>query len=367
MNIYPFKASFPNIDLIASPESFFETVSNEFPNFMNSGFFTSMNEEAIFIYRIYGKRSFTGIIASSALSDIEDKKILGHEHTINEKEQAMMQLMLLRKAMIKPVLLAYEEKQEINGFVENYIKNRVPFFVMDLSVQNEKHSLWDVTDRIQIEEIQHLFNNYVKKSYIADGHHRASVTAKLVRKKYLHDDSAHPGLLSVFFPFRDLEILDYNRIVNLSLKMSKVKFLAFLSSVMDIEPLKTASKPTKKHEITMQLDHEWYLLKWKEKVFLSVSDNKVVLDVDLFNQFILQDILHIHDIKTTSDVMYVEGVLGLEDLEERIRKNNDYIGFCLYPVTKEDVIRISDDGGVLPPKSTWFEPRMKNGLIVKKF
>jgi uncharacterized protein (DUF1015 family) len=368
MNIYPFKASYPNTDLIASPESFFDTVSAEFVNFRHSGFFASHVEEALFIYRIQGSKTFTGIIASNDIEDIENKKILGHENTLTDKEQSMLQLMLSRKAMIKPVLLAYENKVEIDSFIEKYVTNNQPFFDIELPLNQEQHTIWAVSKPSKIERLQELFKQQVPTSYIADGHHRASITAKLVRKNYLHDDNiVHPGLLCVFFPFKELEILDYNRIIDLSGKMSKLNFMAKISHFVDIKPINKHAKPHKKHQMTMILDQEWFSLTWKKKLLKSARNNEVLLDVDLFNNHILKEVVNIKDIKTATDVMYVEGVSGLEKMEEKLRKSNDYVGFCLYPVSKDDMIKISDAGDVLPPKSTWFEPRIKNGLIIKEF
>jgi len=368
MNIYPFKASYPNTDLIASPESFFDTVSAEFVNFRHAGFFASKAEKALFIYRIKGAKTFTGIIASNDIEDIDNKKILGHENTLTDKEQAMLQLMLSRKAMIKPVLLAYENKAKIDTFIAQYVARNQPFFDIELPLDSEQHSIWDVSNTEDIQLLQELFKQEVPTSYIADGHHRAAITAKLVKKNYLHDDNiVHPGLLCVFFPFKDLEILDYNRVIDLSGKMSKLHFMAKISHFVDIKPINKPNKPNKKHQMTMILDHEWFSLTWKKKLLKSSRNIEVLLDVDLFNIHILKDVVNIKDIKTATDVMYVEGISGLDKMEEKLRKSADYVGFCLYPVSKDDMIKISDAGDVLPPKSTWFEPRIKNGLIIKEF
>ncbi len=368
MNIYPFKALYPNTDLIASPESFFDTVSAEFVNFRHAGFFTTKTEDALFIYRIKGKKTFTGIIASNGIEDIDNKKILGHENTLTDKEQTMLQLMLSRKAMIKPVLLAYENKAKIDAFIEEYIAKTEPFFNIELPLDSEQHTVWDVSNVKDIEVIQELFKSEVPKSYIADGHHRASITAKLVKKNYLHDDNAvHPGLLCAFFPFNDLEIFDFNRIIDLAGKMSKLNFMAKISHYLDIKPINKPVKPSKKHQMTMILDQEWYSLTWKKKLLKSVRNNQVLIDVDLFNKYILSEVVNVKDIRTATDVMYVEGVWGLDKMEEKLRKSLEYVGFCLYPVSKEDMIKISDSGDALPPKSTWFEPRIKNGLLIKEF
>ncbi len=368
MNIYPFSALYPNGDLIPSPDSFFSAAGKEYINFRNSGFFIGNMEKAIFIYRIEGEKKYTGIIAGNDISDLENNKILGHENTITEKEQSMLSLLLLRKAMIKPVLLAYSPSEEINAFTENYINNNDRLFSFTLSNPLEKHTFWAITDAAMIENVKALFKKYISKVYIADGHHRASIAAKLVKKNYLHDhdDLVHPGLLCAFFPFNDLTIYDFNRVVELPEQMSLSRFMVHLAACFDITVSYVPVKPNKKHQITLYINHEWYILNWKSSLLQAYVEKNILLDVDLFNVYILQKILHITDIKSTSEVKYTEGVVGIENLMNAA-KNPGTALFCFFPVSKEDVISISDAGDVLPPKSTWFEPRMKNGLIIKEF
>lgn len=368
MKIYPFRASYPNAELISSADAFLGAVSKEYINYKNAGFFIKRKQKALFIYRITGKQTFTGIIAGNDISDLEDNKILGHEHTITEKEQNMLSLMLHRKAMIKPVLLAYTSSREIDNFIGGYINNSLPEYTIELSNPTESHSFWSVDKEEDINTIKRLFNEHISRAYIADGHHRASVTARLVKKKYLqdHDDDIHPGLLCAFFPFSDLTIYDFNRVVQLPDYMSTTRFMALLSMYFDISPAVIPTKPVKKHQLTLYLNQEWYILHWKESVIGLYNERPMVLDVDLFNDYVLKNILNISDIKSATDIKYVEGVSGLDGLMAAA-KNPASAAFCLFAVTKEDLIKISDAGGVLPPKSTWFEPRMKNAMIIKEF
>lgn len=368
MKIYPFRASYPNAELISSSDAFLGAVSKEYINYKNAGFFITRKKKALFIYRITGKQTFTGIIAGNDISDLENNKILGHEHTITEKEQNMLSLMLHRKAMIKPVLLAYASSTEIDNFISGYINNSVPEYSIELSNPTESHSFWAVDKEEDIITIKRLFNEHIPRAYIADGHHRASVTARLVKKKYLHDhdDDIHPGLLCAFFPFSDLTIYDFNRVVQLPDLMSTTRFMAHLSIYFDISPAVIPTKPVKKHQLTLYINQEWYILHWKESVLGLYSERPMVLDVDLFNDVVLKAILNISDIKSANDIKYVEGICGLDGLMAA-SKNPSNAAFCLFAVTKEDLIKISDAGGVLPPKSTWFEPRMKNAMIIKEF
>ena len=254
------------------------------------------------------------------------------------------------------------------NFIGGYINNSLPEYTIELSNPTESHSFWAVDKEEDINTIKRLFNEHISRAYIADGHHRASVTARLVKKKYLqdHDDDIHPGLLCAFFPFSDLTIYDFNRVVQLPDYMSTTRFMALLSMYFDISPAVIPTKPVKKHQLTLYINQEWYILHWKESVIGLYNERPMVLDVDLFNDYVLKNILNISDIKSATDIKYVEGVSGLDGLMAAA-KNPASAAFCLFAVTKEDLIKISDAGGVLPPKSTWFEPRMKNAMIIKEF
>lgn len=368
MTINPFKASYPNKDLLASPDSFFNTVSKEYANYKHAGFFKASHQKALYIYQISGTKTYTGIIASNDIIDLTNHKILGHEHTINEKEQEMLRLILHRKAMIKPVLLAYHGHESINHFITTYVSKNEPFFEIALDANHEKHSLWEVNNASDIAFIQTLFAHHVPNAYIADGHHRAAITSRLVQKNYLtdHEDIVHPGLLCAFFPFDDLSIFDFSRIVDFSNKMTATKLIARLSKYFEFVPLTEAKKPDQKHHLSLYLQHEWYLLQWRPFVINTHQNDVVILDVDLFNQYILREILDINDIKSSKEVKYLEGIVPIQELMSMVKESGT-AGFCFFPVTKEDVILTADAKEVLPPKSTWFEPRMKNGLVIKEF
>ena len=368
MKIYPFRASYPNAELISSADSFFSSVSKEYINYKNAGFFIDSKKKALFIYRIQGIKVYTGIIAANDISDLEQNKILGHENTITEKEQAMLSLMMLRKSMIKPVLLAHIPSQEIDDFKRKYISENKAAYFFKLSNPAERHTFWAIDNKDDINQVKSLFKKNISKAYIADGHHRASITARLVRSNYLHDqdDHSHPGLLCAFFPFTDLTIYDFNRVITLPVQMSSIRFMAQLSEYCNIMVSSKALKPVAKNQLTLFLNQEWFILEWKQVILDQYKDRTVVLDVDLFNDCILKNILEISDIKSATEIKYVEGVSGLESLMYAAR-SPESAAFCLFPVAKEDVIRISDEGEVLPPKSTWFEPRMKNGMIIKEF
>jgi uncharacterized protein (DUF1015 family) len=368
MKLFPFKASFPNMELIASPDTFFDKVSKEYMHYREAGFFSQSDKKALYIYQIAGAQSYTGIIGSNEITDIEDGKILGHENTIAEKEQTMLSLMMTRKAMIKPVLLAYQDQENIQNFISDFISKNQPLYQIPMSESSEIHTVWAVTDELKIEALQQLFRENIDRAYIADGHHRASVTTRLVRKNYLHDhdDDKHPGLLCAFFPFSELTIYDFSRIIVFSHKMTELTLMAGLSKYFDIQKMHSIEKPKIKNQLTVIIQNECFELNWKRE-FLSTSDqSQVIFDVDLFNQKIINELLGIQDIRTANEINYMEGIAGIDRLAS-FAKNPGTAVFNFFPLSFEDVKNISDRGGVLPPKSTWFEPRMKNGILIKEF
>lgn len=369
MNIYPFHAHYPNQQLISSSDKFFNTVSAEYIQYKEGGFFLPTENKSIYIYRISGKDyQHTGLIVSNDIADLDEGNILGHENTLAHKEQVMTNLLLARKAMIKPVLLGYHGHIDIDTYINNFIEDHKIFFEFYLEEKSEYHHFWAIQKPKQIKELQVLFKTLIKNSYIADGHHRAKITSKLVKMNYLKekDDQQHPGLLCAIFPFSDLKIYDFNRIVDFSEMKSPARFIAELSKYFDIKHSKKAVKPTKKHQITLNLRNEWFKLTWKSTVLASYKKHNVVFDVDIFNEKILKKILNINDIKTSDKVKYVEGVM---DLNAIILKMTDPMQclFCMYPIDYKDIVTASNLKLVLPPKSTWFEPRILNGMLTKEF
>ncbi len=369
MNIYPFKALYPNQQLIPSPDEFFKTVSNNYVQYKKANFFKVSSQKSIFVYQISGSDyQFNGLIVSNDILDLEEGHILGHENTLAQKEQVMTNLVLSRKAMIKPILLGYEGHSIIDEFLQEYIASQPVLYEFNLEEKAETHRFWSIDEDEKIKCIQELFKNYVPQSYIADGHHRAKITSKLIKLNYLieQDNTQQPGLLCALFPFSNLKIYDFNRIVDYSEMKSPVRFMAELSKHFEIKYSKKAIKPRKKHQITLNLRNEWFVLTWKKTALNAYRKSEVILDVNLFNDLILNKILKIKDISASDKVKYTEGV---QDLNNIILKMTDPMQclFCLFPIEANDIIKTSDLGWVLPPKSTWFEPRMLNGFLVKEF
>ncbi|MBP7821714.1 MAG: DUF1015 domain-containing protein [Saprospiraceae bacterium] len=369
MRIKPFRATYPYLPYIASPESFFASIKEEYKSYHKSGFFQKSGSESIYIYRIKtSERSYTGIIACIDIRDYEEGFIKKHENTLAAKEQKQVQLILALGALVKPVLLTYQPVKVLNEWIHNFVNKNPPFQTITFSeVKNEEHTLWQVSDGDDINTIQSIFKENIPYSYIADGHHRASTMALLhSRFQKEHADKNFEKLFVSFFAGDELAIHDFNRVITTLDKCSPTKFMALLSNYFSIKVLRSGKKPQHKHEITMLLNHEWYLLKWKKKILTKyVNILHPLLDVTLFNEIVLKDILSIADIRTDQRIHYVEGIKGIEGVINEAEQHEDAVAFCLYPVEFADLMATSDKGEVMPPKSTWFEPRMLNGLLVK--
>lgn len=368
MKIYPFQAIYPELELITSVDSFFKTVKHQFVKYRKTGFFKRASQDAFYIHEItkFG-RVFRGIIATTDIEDFLDNKVLVHENTLAAKQQTMMELLLDRKAMIKPILLGYNNQSKIDQYLDKYIKTNKPVVVGKFDDTNESHRFFEIADGDEILKLSKLFNS-VKKSYIADGHHRRSTILHLYKtKKFREEKGVRKTLLTVMFPFSDLEIHDFNRVATVFDMISRNAFIVKLSKTFKVKILSKPRKPKSKFEITMYFDGEWFSLKWKKKILQKTNKAKVVLDADLLNQYVFNDILAIEDVKVSDRVKYYEGVDGLDNVVNSVNNDPKKVAFCVFPVTIDELKLVADNKLDLPPKSTWFEPRIKNGMISEDF
>lgn len=368
MNIRPFQALYPKTDLLTSPENYFAVVKEEFHDFLAGGFFRRTAQDGFFIYRIVAPhRSFLGLIGCADIEEYLKGNIKRHENTLPDKEQEQIRLLLRRRAQVKPIMLAYRNVAGIDAVLKQGTQESEPFLEVEEKQSGILHQLWQVTDGERIGRLQELFAQQVPCSYIADGHHRTSIMALLYeRNRRKRNGQDFQNLLCAFFPTSELEILEFNRVVDGLIDISPTRFMARLSHVFHIEPLEGPAPPSRKHQLTLLLENEWYRLSWNEEVLEAHRSEGVLLDASLLNELVLRKILGIEDVRTDLRVKYVEGALGLEGLRAKTLKNERRLAFWLHPVSMEDFLSIADAGEVLPPKSTWFEPRLRNGLLMKE-
>lgn len=368
MKIRPFQAIYPNIDFVASPDSFCLEAKTGFQEFKKNGLFKKTASDALYVFQIQnGKRTHTGLIACNDLSDFYEGKIKKHENTLSEKEQQQMQLFVRWQAILKPVLLVYRRVDAINDWLENFTKSHEPFFKVNFEKDGQVHRAWAVSDGRQIQELQQLFEKNVQSTYIADGHHRTTTVALLnERLRDKNPEFDFRELFCAYFPSDQLDILDYNRVVEGLKDVSPMRFMARLAQLFEVEFLEKPTKPRKKHELTMVVGKEWFRLTWRAEILKKAAKNRVLLDANLLNEHVFDKILGITDVRTDSRMTYIEGPKGLAGLEDAAGSNRNRVGFMLFPVALDDLMALSDMGEMLPPKSTYFEPRLRSGLIVKE-
>jgi uncharacterized protein (DUF1015 family) len=368
MKIKPFQALYPNLGAIDSPDAFCECAKDAFPESREQGMYQEFPEAALYVYQIEdGHRKHTGLIAMNELADFRSGKIKKHENTIHEKEKQQMELFLYWKAILKPVLLTYPSIAVIEHWLQEYISRMPAFFTTRFQKDGQVHRMWPVQDPQDIELLQKLFAANVPAAYIADGHHRTTSVALLqeqFQQQYSGCDFDH--LFCIFIGADELDILDFNRVVEISPDLSADALISHLSQVFEILPLGAAARrPSHKYEIILHIADDWYALQWKTEILDGYPPEKVLLDVSLLNELVLKNILGMHDIRTDSRIRYVEGSQGIEGFRRSIASGRNRIGFMLFPVSLDDMMHIADAGESLPPKSTYFEPRIRTGMMVK--
>ena len=366
MRIKPFKALFPDMDLVPSADSFFAVMKFEFPHYLKNSFFKLTSEPGYYIYEIKQRGQIcTGIIASTSVKDIYDHKILKHENTIAKKEQQMLDLALQRHAMIKPVLLAHKHSKKLEA-IYTEVKSGKLFLSINFEEEESEHKLWIVKNKNTIQKLHDIFKADVPVAYIADGHHRVS-TGILLNATRKNTQTQFGNILSVYFSFKNLQIYDYNRVVSILKEISSVKLMAKLSKLFHIKTIKNIRKPKEKYEITMMMGEEAYSLKWKKKYLVATTNDEVILDARLLNKFVFDKIMKIKNVRTDNRISYIGGVEGIEGIKSRMFKDDYSVAFLLFPVSEKELKQIADKGSTLPPKSTWFEPRIKNAIISQFF
>ncbi len=304
-------------------------------------------------------KSQTGLVCGSSVDDYENGLIKKHEFTRPEKELDRINHIKTTGAQTGNVFLAYRNIAEVDALINKWKeKNPVYNFTADDDIQ---HTIWIVNDDEMIENITRLFKEKVPCTYIADGHHRAASAAK-VRAALGKDAGAGAGIfLTTLFPSNQLHIMDYNRVVTDLNNLSEEAFLHAVENKFEVEKAEQAFSPAQLHEIGMYLNGQWYRLKARENTFS--SDPIGVLDISILQNNLLDPVLNIKDQRTDKRIDFIGGIRGLQELEKRVNSGEMSVAFSLHPVTIQQLFDIADSGNVMPPKSTWFEPKLRDGLL----
>lgn len=351
-------------------KSVYEKALANFNSLLQQGIFFKDEKPKLYIYELeMDGQSQTGLVACSGIDDYFSDRIKKHEHTRPVKERDRIHHMETTSMHAEPVFLAYRDEPEIDELIER-ITSKQPVYEFT-ATDTIKHTFWVVDEDKHIQRLIRFFAEQVPCTYIADGHHRAASSAK-VGKRLADENPQHTGneeynfFLSVIFPASQLRILDYNRLVKDLNGYTTEKFLQKVSVSFTMETIPpVAAKPDQLHQFGMYIEGTWYRLLAKEGTI--TNDPIGILDVTILQENLLHPILGIKDPRTDERIDFVGGMRGLKELERRVDSGEMKVAFALYPVSMEQLMQIADSGNVMPPKSTWFEPKLRSGLVAHGF
>ncbi len=362
----------PEIDLPEdidhyAPEVYEKALEN-FKKFRSNGWLIPDDKEHLYIYAqtMNGKTQY-GLVGCAAVEDYMNGIIKKHELTRPDKEEDRMKHVRINNANMEPVFFTYPAVKEIDRIVDNFVKTHAPEydFIADDGIG---HQFWVISDMALIVQLIVLFEK-IPFTYVADGHHRTAASALVGNEKKLQNPH-HKGteeynfFLAVHFPADQLTIIDYNRLVKDLNGLSKEAFLSKLNYSFIVEKKgKEIFKPSALHHFSMYLDGYWYSLIAKPGTY-DDSDPIGVLDVTILSKQLLDPILGITDLRRDKRIDFVGGIRGLGALARRVDNGEMAVAFALYPVSMKQLIDIADTGNIMPPKTTWFEPKLRSGLVV---
>ena len=329
---------------------------------INEGILFTEDKPCYYIYQlIMNGRSQTGLVAVSSVQDYFNDVIKKHEFTRPEKEKDRIDHMRTIEAQTGNVFLAYRDVVEINDIIHKWKNDNKPVydFKADDGIQ---HTVWVVDNSPVNDTITRLFAAKVPHTYIADGHHRAASAAKVSTQ--LPDSIAAKYFLTTIFPASQLAILDYNRLVKDLNGLSREDFISAIQEDFNITQSPEEVKPAELHEFGMYIDGHWFILTAKKDSY--TNDPIGILDVTILSDLILNKILDIKDQRTDKRIDFVGGIRGVAELKKRVDSGEMKVAFSLYPVSIKQLFDIADSGKVMPPKSTWFEPKLRDGLLTHK-
>jgi len=362
----------PEVDLPDAVSPFddlvYETGSKNLNRFIENGILEQDPEDTFYLYKqIMGEHEQIGLVAVASIDAYEEGLIKKHELTRPQKEDDRVNHMKALGAQVGPVFLTYRADEKIDQIVNEEIANTPEYDFV--AVDNTRHIFWKIEDRVVISALEEAFLK-VDSLYVADGHHR-SAAASRVRDAYSEANPEHKGdenynwFLVVVFPDRQMQILDYNRVVKDLNGLECATFIDQVGERFELRKLETSEckKPDREHQFSLYIDGQWFMATAKGS-FINQSDPVKNLDVSILQEQLLEPILGISDPRRDERLDFIGGIRGVEELERRVDSGEWALAIALYPTSISSLMAIADANEVMPPKSTWFEPKLKSGLIV---
>ena len=367
---------------IIKPEIDFDPIAGEheqrtydkavenFKLWQSRGWLKQDDKEMYYIYaQTMDGRTQYGLVAAANVDDYMSGKIKKHELTRKEKEDDRMIHVRIQDANLEPVFFAYPDVPDMNKLVADWIANHAPEYDF-VAEDGFGHTFWAITDDAVNARITEIFKN-IPAMYVADGHHRTAAAARVGAEKREHNPN-HTGneeynyFLAVIFPASQLHVIDYNRVVKDLNGLTPEQFIAELKKSFEVRDMGTGIyKPNALHNFGMYLNGHWYSLTAKPGTY-NDNDPIGVLDVTVLSNLVFDKILNLGDLRTSNRIDFVGGIRGLGELQKRVDSSEMVAAFALYPVTMNQIINIADTGNIMPPKTTWFEPKLRSGLVIHK-
>lgn len=348
----------------------YQKAADNFKKFMDNGWLVQDDKENYYLYAqtMNGKTQY-GLVVGAAVEDYLSGVIKKHELTRCDKEEDRMKHVRACNANMEPVFFAYPDNEKLDEIIRRYAQT-VPEYDFIAPIDGFRHQFWVISDDNDIKAITEEFAK-IPALYIADGHHR-SAAAALVEAELAKKDKNHTGneeynyFMAVCFQASQLTILDYNRVVKDLNGLTSEQFIEALKRNFIIEDKGCdIYKPSHIHNFSLYLDGHWYSLTAKDGTY-NDSDPIGVLDVDISTRLILNEILNIQDLRSDKRIDFVGGLRGLEELKRRVDSGEMRAALALYPVSMKQIMDIADSGAIMPPKATWFEPKLRSGLVIHK-
>ena len=343
----------------------------QFEKFKAEGWLVREDKEVYYLYaQTMNEKTQYGFVVCCHSSDYKEGRIKKHELTRKDKEDDRMRHILAIRAQIGPVFLAYKNNETLQHFIDKYA-SETPEYDFIAPIDGFRHRLWVIADEDDMSQISEAFTQ-MPEMYIADGHHRSAAAARVADEMKLTNpqhtgDEEYNYFMAVCFPQNQLTILDYNRVVKDLNGHTEEEFLEALRKNFEVQCKCNANyAPQELHEFSLYLEGQWYSLKAKQGVY-NPNDPVGVLDVDISSRLILDELLNIKDLRTDKRIDFVGGLRGLNELKRRVDSGEMKMALALYPVTMTQIIDIADAGKIMPPKATWFEPKLRSGLFVHTF
>lgn len=348
----------------------YDEANKQFRKFIENGWLVQDENENYYLYaQSMGEKTQYGIVVAASAADYHNGLIKRHELTRREKEEDRMKHVIVTDINAGPAFFAYPDDEVLNKLIARYAVTK-PEYDFTAPEDGFRHRLWVISDKDDIDTITKEFAK-MPSLYIADGHHRSAAAARVAQEKAKADPN-HTGkeeynyFMAVCFPASQLTILDYNRVIKDLNGMASEEFLKALEkNFVVVKKGKEDYRPQYLHEFSMYLDGEWYSLTARPGTY---DDNDPIgcLDVDISSRLILDELMGIKDLRSDKRVDFVGGLRGLKELRRRVDSGEMRWALALYPVSMKQIMNIADSGKIMPPKATWFEPKLRSGLVVHK-